>query len=186
MGEAYDLVNTAKTKLPGLRLVVSGILRSRCVSWRRVGAANDRLKWIAGAPGSTLVGPNRWIRDQDFSRDGLHLNGSGASQLGELCSRVCERGIENQMVTDNCLHMARSGFSEETSKVFTKTTNQENWTRRLVAEVKGEKAKRVTRYSAGTKKEDGTTNQIQTIAQEYKFGGKSLVLLQVNCRSIYN
>ena len=29
-------------------------------------------------------------------------------------------------------------------------------------------------------------DQIQTMAQTYKFGGKSLVLLQVNCRSIYN
>jgi lysophospholipase L1-like esterase len=86
MGEAYDLVNTAKTKFPGSRLVVSGVLRSRGVSWQRVGAANDRLEWIAGALGTTFVDPNSWIREEDFGRDGLHLNRSGARQLGELYS----------------------------------------------------------------------------------------------------
>jgi len=101
MGDVYDLVNTAKTKFQGSRLIVSGVLRSRGVSWRRVGAANDRLEWVAGTLGATFVDPNSWIRDGDFGRDGLHLNRSGASQLGELYSRVCERGIKHQMVTNN-------------------------------------------------------------------------------------
>jgi len=35
--------NTAKTKFPGSRLVFSGVLRSKDVNWRRVGAAKDRL-----------------------------------------------------------------------------------------------------------------------------------------------
>jgi hypothetical protein len=47
MGEVYDLVNTAKAKFPGSRLVLSGVLRSRGVNWRRVGAANERLEWVA-------------------------------------------------------------------------------------------------------------------------------------------
>jgi hypothetical protein len=100
MGEAHNLVNTAKTKFPESRLVVSGVLRSRGVSRRCIGAAN-RLEWIAGALGATFVDPNCWIQDEDFGRDGLHLNRSGASQLGELYSRVCERGIEHQKVTEN-------------------------------------------------------------------------------------
>jgi hypothetical protein len=41
MGEVYDLVNTAKSKFPDSRLVLSGVLRSRGMSWRRVGATND-------------------------------------------------------------------------------------------------------------------------------------------------
>jgi hypothetical protein len=32
MGEVYDLVNTAKTKFPGSRLVLTGVLRSRGMS----------------------------------------------------------------------------------------------------------------------------------------------------------
>jgi hypothetical protein len=47
MGELYDLVNTAKAKFPGFSLVLSGVLRSRGVPWRRVGAANDRFEWVA-------------------------------------------------------------------------------------------------------------------------------------------
>ena len=73
MGEVYDLVNTAKAKFPGSRLVLSGVLRSKRVNWRRVGAANDRLEWVAENPGATFVDPNSWVDDWDFSRDGLHL-----------------------------------------------------------------------------------------------------------------
>ena len=101
MEEVYDLVNTAKTKFQGSRLIVSGVLRSRRVSWGHDGAANDRLEWVAGTLGATFVDPNNWIRDGDFGRDGLHLNRSGARQLGELYSRVCERGIKHQEVTKN-------------------------------------------------------------------------------------
>jgi hypothetical protein len=46
MVEVYDLVNTAKAKFPGYRLVLSGVLRSRGVNWRRVGAAKDRLEGV--------------------------------------------------------------------------------------------------------------------------------------------
>jgi len=95
MGEDYDLVNTANVKFHGSRLGHSGVLRSRGVNWRRVGAANDRLEWVATNLGATFVGPNSWIRDVDFGRDGLHLNRNGARQLGDLYSRVC--GIDNEI-----------------------------------------------------------------------------------------
>lgn len=101
MGEVHDLVNTAKAKFPGSRLVLSGVLRSKGVTWRRVGAANDRLEWVARNLGATFVDPNSWIRDEDFGRDGLHLNRNGARHLGDLYSRVCgidgdsQNGINN-------------------------------------------------------------------------------------------
>jgi hypothetical protein len=101
MGEVYDLVNTAKAKFPGSSLVLSGVLRSRGVSWRRVGAANNRLEWVARILGATFVDPDSWIRDEDFGWDGLYLNRSGAMQLGELYSRVCERGSECQKMVNN-------------------------------------------------------------------------------------
>jgi len=93
--QVYDLVNTAKAKFPGSRLVLSGVLRSRGVNWRRAGAANDRLEWVARNLGATFVDPNSWIRDMDFGRDGLHLNRNGARQLGDLYSRVC--GIDSEV-----------------------------------------------------------------------------------------
>jgi hypothetical protein len=40
--------------------------------------------------------------------------------------------------------------------------------------------------SAGKKRKDRTRDEILTMALAYKIEGKSVVLLQVNCRSIYN
>jgi hypothetical protein len=93
MGEVYELVNTTKAKFPGSRLVLSGVLRSKGVNCQRVGVANDRLQWVARTLGATFVDPNSWIRDEDFGRDGLHLNRHRARQLGDLYSRVC--GLNN-------------------------------------------------------------------------------------------
>ena len=50
--------------------------------------ANDRLEWVARIIGAIFVDPKSWIRDLDFGRDGLHLNKTGARELGELYSRV--------------------------------------------------------------------------------------------------
>ena len=86
MGEVYVLVNTAKAKFPGSRLVLSGVLRSKGVNLRRVGAANDRLEWVAKNLGATFVDPNSWVDDWDFSRDGLYINRRGTRQLDQLYS----------------------------------------------------------------------------------------------------
>jgi hypothetical protein len=101
MGEVYDLVNTAKAKFPGSRLVFSSVLSSRGVNWRRVGAANDRLEWVARNLVATFVDSNSWIRDVDFGRDGHHLNRNGARHLGDLYSRVCGIDSESQKVMSN-------------------------------------------------------------------------------------
>jgi hypothetical protein len=47
------------------------------VSWRLIGARNDRFDWVAKALGLTFVDPNSWLSDGDFAIDGLHLNGRG-------------------------------------------------------------------------------------------------------------
>jgi lysophospholipase L1-like esterase len=87
MGDVYELVSAAK-KLPNCRLVLSGVLRHRDVSWRRFGALNHRFDWIAHALGLTFVDPNSWVEDGDLAGDGLHLNGRGKSRLGQLYARV--------------------------------------------------------------------------------------------------
>jgi len=67
MGEVYDHVNTAKGKFRGSRLVLSGVLRSsKGVTWLRVGAANDRIEWVARCLEATFVEPNCCIRDMEF------------------------------------------------------------------------------------------------------------------------
>jgi hypothetical protein len=43
--DVYDLVNTAKNKFSASRVVLSGGLRRKGVSWC-IGAVNDRLEWV--------------------------------------------------------------------------------------------------------------------------------------------
>ena len=62
------------------------------VSWRRIGAANDRLEWVARTLGVTFVDLSSWVEDWDFNGDGLHLNRRGAQHLGQLFERVCGAG----------------------------------------------------------------------------------------------
>jgi len=61
MGDVYDLVNTAKNKFSTSRLVLSGVLRREDLSWRRIGAVNDGLEWVAKTLGVTFVDPKSWV-----------------------------------------------------------------------------------------------------------------------------
>jgi hypothetical protein len=92
MGDVYALVNKANTKFPQSKLVLSGVPRRSDVSWRRIGALNDRFDWIANTCGVAFVDPNSWIEDPDFGRDGSHINRSEARRLSQLYSRVCGFG----------------------------------------------------------------------------------------------
>jgi len=92
MGDVYDLVNTAKTKFSTSRVVLSGMLRRRDMSWRHNGAINSRYGWVAQTLGVTYVDPNSWVDNWDFGRDGLHINQRGVRHLGQLYSRVCGIG----------------------------------------------------------------------------------------------
>jgi hypothetical protein len=84
MGNAYALVNKAKTKFPQSRLVLRGILSHRDVSWQRIGALNGRYDWIVKTMGITFVDQDSWIENWDFDRDGQQINQSGARRLCQL------------------------------------------------------------------------------------------------------
>jgi hypothetical protein len=92
LGDVYDLVNAAKTKFSMSRLVLSGILRRRDMSWRRIGAVNNIYGWVAQTLGVTFLDPNSWVDDWDFDRDRLQINRRGARHLGQLYSIVCSIG----------------------------------------------------------------------------------------------
>ena len=91
-------VPTAKTKLSKSRVVLSGVLRVQDVSWRHIGAINNRYEWVAQMLGVTFVHSNRWVNDWDFVRDGLHINRREARHLGLLYSRDCGIGSGKQEV----------------------------------------------------------------------------------------
>jgi lysophospholipase L1-like esterase len=89
MGEVYGLMNTVKTKFHTSKIILSGVLWGRDMSWQHIGAINNRYNWVAKTLGVTFVDPNCWIDDWDFARDGLHINRRGSRKLGQLYSRVC-------------------------------------------------------------------------------------------------
>ena len=74
MGDVYDLVDTVETKFPTSRVGLSGVLRRRDVSWRRIGTVNSRYEWAAKTLGATFVDRNSWLDEWDFRSDGLHIN----------------------------------------------------------------------------------------------------------------
>ena len=82
------------------------MIRCRDMSWRRIGALNDTLEWIAETFKITFVDPNSWIEDEDFARDGCHLNGRGKKRLGQLYARV--GGLEVERVTGSAKTTAGS------------------------------------------------------------------------------
>ena len=99
MEDIYDLINTVKSTFASSRVILSGVLRRSDVSWRRIGAANDRLEWAARTLGVMFVDPNSWVEDWDFKGDGLHLNQRGAHHLGQLYERVCGVGGQERRGT---------------------------------------------------------------------------------------
>ena len=78
MGDVNDPANTAKTKFSTSSVDLSGVLRRRDVSWRHIGAVNNRYERVAKTLGATFVDPNNWVDDWDFGRDGLHIKRRGA------------------------------------------------------------------------------------------------------------
>jgi hypothetical protein len=56
----------------------------------------------------------------------------------------------------------------------------------LVATEAKENAEKVLADNAGMKRKAGTKDEIHSMVSAHKNEGKSLVLLQVNCRIIYN
>ena len=100
LGDVYDLVNTAKTKFSTSRVVLSGVLRKRDLSWRRTGVVNSRYKRVEQKPGFTFVDSNSWVDNWVFGRDGLYINRRGARNLGQLYSRVCGIGGGRQKMSE--------------------------------------------------------------------------------------
>ena len=101
MGDIYNLINMAKSRFTSSRVILSGVLRRRDISWRRTAAANNRLEWVANSLGVTFVDPNCWVDDWDLSGDGLHLNRRAARHLGQLFARVCGVGGGGQESWDS-------------------------------------------------------------------------------------
>jgi hypothetical protein len=82
--------------------------------------------------------------------------------------------------------MSMSKSSEEISEGPRKKADQENSALGLGVMEAKENAEKVMMDNAGMKRKGGTRDEFHTMVSAHKNEGKSLVLLQVNCRSIYN
>jgi hypothetical protein len=92
MGDVYALVNVAKTKFLQFKLILSGTLRSREVTWHGIKELNSRYDWTVKTLGVTLIDPNSWIENWDIGKDGFGFKKIGARRLSHLYSRVCGFG----------------------------------------------------------------------------------------------
>ena len=75
---------------------------------------------------------------------------------------------------------------EETSEEKGMTTNQEHSKIDQVIGEVGDTVKFKPTGSIGNKRNGGAMGEVKPKAHEYKAGEKALIILQVNCRSIYN
>ena len=92
----------------------------------------------------------------------------------------------SQKVINNRLHMAGSEFSEGILEGSRKKANQEISMLGLEAVEAEKNAEKEIMDNAGEKRKSGAQDKIQTTVPAHKNEGKSLVLLQVNCKNIYN
>jgi hypothetical protein len=149
------------------------------VSWRRIGAVNDRLDWVANALEFTFVDPSTWIEDGDFARDGLHLNGRGKRRLGKLYARVS--GLDDGASTGRKMLLNLEYRTNRMRKTREKR-------RPSIEEQKTlhEESGLVINNLMSKEVEVGARGSSLSVASAYSIESKSLVVLQVNCRSIYN
>ena len=63
-------------------------MQRRDIAARRGSKRQTRL--VARNIGATFVDPNSWIRDEDFGRDGFHLNRNGARQFATSTAEFVE------------------------------------------------------------------------------------------------
>jgi hypothetical protein len=120
------------------------------------------MEWVARNHGVTFVDPNSWIRNCDFSRDGL---------------------CECQKAKINWLDSMGNEFSEERPEGFRITANTRinNSTRGLGRQ----NADKAMMNNADKKRQakERIPNQLTGVQER---GQVAFFLLQVNCRSIYN
>lgn len=94
VGEIYDLCTVAKQKFKNAKIIVSGIIKRRDVSIKRIDNINRGIDWICYKKGLHFINPNSWVGERDLARDGLHLNRRGSFNLGKCFSNAIKNSIQ--------------------------------------------------------------------------------------------
>jgi hypothetical protein len=128
VGEAYQRHRWQCTSLPPQlksfpKTVLRGELRRTDVSWRRIGALNDRYNWIAKTLGVIFVCPKNWLEDCDVARGWLHINRRGATRLSQLYVLQMDKAEEKRWIHTWCWTIQIRGHLKRRE-----TSTQENST----------------------------------------------------------
>lgn len=86
-----------RSKLKNAKIIISGLLRRCDINIRRIVRINSELDWLCSVRKCTMVDGNCWLSDNDFARDGIHLNRRGSYKLGELLCKVIESAKKGNM-----------------------------------------------------------------------------------------
>lgn len=97
MGDTLDLVDYIKTQIKDAKIVISGLLRRYDVSIRKTTRINSELDWLCQVRNCVMVDGNCWLKDNDFARDGVHLNRRGSHKLGTLLCKAIESSKKGNM-----------------------------------------------------------------------------------------
>lgn len=90
MSDILDLVDHIRSEVKNAKIVISGLLRRRDINIRRTGRINNELDWLCQVRNCTMLDANCWINDNDFARNGIHLNRRGSYKLGNLLCKAID------------------------------------------------------------------------------------------------
>ena len=88
MGLVWDLGMAAKKRFKKAKIIISGVIKRKDVSNRRIDYINECLDWVCEKQGLQFVNSNAWISEEDLARDGIHLNRRGSKTFGRLLLNV--------------------------------------------------------------------------------------------------
>ena len=96
MGDMMDLVGVIKSQVKDAKIVISGVLRRDDVTVQRTARINNELDWMCSVRNCLLVDGNSWLLNNDFARDGIHLNRRGSYKFGNLICNVVSSLLGNE------------------------------------------------------------------------------------------
>jgi hypothetical protein len=88
---------TPRFKFPHCRLVLSGVVWCRDMTWQCIKVVNDRYNQVAKTLGVIFIDRNSWIQYGDFGRGRLNLTQREVIRLGHFDSRLCN--IDSKRLT---------------------------------------------------------------------------------------
>lgn len=85
IGDLWNLIRTAQTRLPQARIIISAILQRND---RPTSLLNKEIKWMCDKSGAGFIDTNPFLSPRHFKRDGLHPTAEGAAIIGHVIKNL--------------------------------------------------------------------------------------------------